>query len=199
MNVTGFARACGTAAAIAGAASVAGWARRPTIQWTGRTDQELSRLDMEFQTCLRTQLETARRYDHRFTLTSTQLDGGDPALVATACERHIRVLDAVTLTDGVLLFLWSSIERAEAATALDRLIAKGVLPPSSLARTGAATFPVDGFTAVSLIEAAAERVGTLQLPSRRELPRLHAVAAVPSSVRVEAGHTNGDGLAAVGG
>src|SRR5690606_23269634 len=161
MNVANLARVCGTAATIAGAASVAGWSQRSMRQLTDRTAPDLARLDIEFQTCLRTQLETARRYDLHFTLTATELDDGDPVAVARACAPHLRVLDAVTLVDGALVLLCSGTEQAGAARALDRLVTEGVLAPSSLERTGAATFPLDGFTAVSLMETAVERVGSL--------------------------------------
>lgn len=210
--VASLARAWGSARTIAGAASVAGWSRRPTLQWPDRTAQDLAHLDAVFQTSLRIQLETARRYDRRFTLTSTALSGGepvqdaahdpaqDPAQVAAACARHIRVLDAVTLIDGALVMLWGSTAQTEVAAALERLIAAGVLPPSSLERTGAATFPMDGLTAVSLTEAAAAHIGTLP-PSTRPHPptRLHAVATAPPSARAEGDHSNGNGLTAVGG
>lgn len=203
MNVANLARVCGTAAATVGAASLAGWSRRPTLQRSDRTAEDLARLDAEFQASLRIQLETARRYDGRFTLTSIQLGAGEPipdrALLATACKRHIRLLDAVTLIDDALVVLWGSTEQAEAATALERLIGAGVLPPSSLEWTGAATFPADGFTAVSLVEAAVGRIGTFELPGRRERVHLHAVTTAPPSVAVDAGRMNGDGLTAVGG
>lgn len=208
--VTSLARVSGHVATVVHAATLAAWSHRPALQWPDRAAEELVRLDAGFQTSLRTQLEAARRYDRCFTLTSTALGGGDleldPAQVAQACERHIRVLDAVTLMDDVLVLLWGGTEQPEAATALERLIAAGVLPPLSLERTGSATFPADGLTAVSLTEAAADRVGSL-VPAGREQPtrpravstaRSTARSTVRSTVRVGRSRANGDELTAVG-
>lgn len=201
MNVvTGLARACGTAATLAGAASIAGWSGRATRQWIDGIDPEISRLQAHFESTLRIQLETARRYERCFTLTSTELDGLDPKLVATTCEQHVRVLDAVTLMDGALVVLWWNTDRPGTAIAFERLIADRVLPPSSWERTGAATFPGDGLTAVSLTEAAAARIGSLTPATHRDRPArtLHAVAT-PTSLRSGDVGANDDRLRAVGG
>lgn len=149
------------------------------------------------------QIEIARRDESRFTVTSTQLDGVDPSLVdpvrvVTACDRQLRVLDAVTTTDGALVVLWWNTDRAGATIGLQRLVADHVLPLAALERTGTAMFPEDGLTAVALIEAA-RRVDTPSILSRWERPtHLHAVTTGPPVRGVEGDGLDGDGLAAAG-
>lgn len=159
-RASGLARMWG-AAALAGVATAAGWTGRAL--WHGDGDQrELELLEDHFWVQVRTQLEVARRYERRFTLTSTELDVADATDVdATdlvfSCAGGVRSLDAVALIDQRLVVLWWNSDREQAASAVARLVADGLLPASALTVTNAAVFPGDGLTAVSLVEAAADR------------------------------------------
>jgi hypothetical protein len=184
--VTTIARACGTAVTVAGAASLA----NRSMRRNAGHDPELQRLDAAFTTSMRIQLETARRHDRRFTITSTELDLASPSRTALEVERRTRVLDAVTVVEDTLVILWWNTDLDGAATAIRRLVAIGALPTSSLELTGAATFPDDGFTEVALVEAASGRRHGLPpvvrpLHAVPDLPEPHLPEPHPSQPRVE--------------
>lgn len=173
-------RRCGAAVTVAGAATIAA---RSLRRANHRIDDELDRLDAEFRTSLRIQLETARRHDRRFTLTSTPIDG-IARLLPTDVGRHVRVLDAVTSTDDALIVLWWNTDRQGTLAAIERLVAEGVVPRAAADATGIATFPTDGLTVVSLFGAIRDRAvnGATQpveaVPDRAAADRKSASAPV---------------------
>jgi hypothetical protein len=156
-SVQVLARVCGAACTLAGAAAVAGrQARTGSNGDHRRLERDLGRLEEIFRDRLHTQLESARRYERRFTLTSTELAVPDPGHLVVDCASHIRVLDALAFVDGALLALWWDSGPDAAEAAISRLVDEGRLPPASRHTTGSATFPVDGLTAISLVEFANE-------------------------------------------
>lgn len=163
MNVPNtLARACGTVASVAGAATLAGRSRREGARGP---DPALAQLSADFSTTMRIQIETARRYELRFTLTATDLADHEPLHAAQRCAGHIRLLDAVTVVGQSLVVLWWNTDRLGASAAIRRLVASGVLDPTSPDRTGGATYPSDGLTEVALLEHATAEGQRGDLPS----------------------------------